>query len=178
MFKALGLDAPAQYDRTQARVHELAARRVELQGRLSRFLGVGSGQMDHPQTPIDAADFGFSPTVNQGIAATFGDDHEQFQEAYAGLSVHIDRAGFDPQVLAERYPQDAGRMAQAYLESPEAIDRAENPLLEAAQLGGAEAFMADIFGAVEDAAGTKLLSLPDRIADPPSEDPPDEQVAA
>jgi hypothetical protein len=170
---ALGLQGPAQYARTQARTHELAARKLELQRRLSRFAGNPGGRVpdgrihedrveDDPTDDSGEAavvpDFGFSRTVNQRIATAFSNTVTGFEEGFAALSKHIDRAGFDPQVVAERYPEDVGRMVQVYLYDPEAVESAENPLLGAAVLGGAEGFIADVFGA----AG--------QLAEAPSED--------
>ncbi len=143
-FSALGLQAPAQYVRTQARGHELAARKLELGQRLARF--AGSGSLDAGDEVSNTPDFGFSLTVNQGIAATFSNTVTGFDEGFSGLSNHIEQAGFDPQVVAERYPEDTGRMVSAYLDHPERIDQADDPLLETARLGGADGFRVDIFG--------------------------------
>jgi hypothetical protein len=52
----------------------------------------------------------------------------------------------NPQRLVEQYPEEIDRMVQAYLANPAAIENAENPLLEAAQLGGAAAFLEDFTG--------------------------------
>ena len=156
-FSAMGFHAPAQYARTQARGHELAARKLALGRRLARFSGFESNTTNakHDASDLGAEasnvpDFGFSGTVNQGIAATFSNTVTGFQEGFSGLSKHIERAGFDPQVVAERYPEDTGRLVSAYLAQPEQIDRAENPLLEATRLGGADGFRRDIFGSSEE----------------------------
>jgi hypothetical protein len=153
-FSAMGLHAPAQYARTRVRGHELAARKLELGRRLARFAGFDSGtnnaRLATSDLGMEAArvpDFGFSGTVNQGIAATFSNTVTGFQEGFSGLSKHIEQAGFDPRVVAESYPEDTGRMVSAYLAQPEQIDQAENPLLEATRLGGADGFRKDIFGA-------------------------------
>jgi len=152
-FSALGLRAPAQYARTQAHGHELTARKLELGRRLARFSGVESGftnasdGISDPRSEVaKIPDFGFSRTVNQGIAATFSNTVTGFQAGFSGLAPHLEQAGFDPRVVAERYPEDTGRMVAAYLAQPDQIDQAENPLLEAALLGGAEGFRKDILG--------------------------------
>ena len=80
------------------------------------------------------------------------------------MSKHIEQAGFDPQVVAERYPEDTGRMVAAYLAQPERIDRAENSLMEASILGGAEGFRTDIFGA------KNAREISDQFAETPPED--------
>ncbi len=172
-FSAFGLRAPAQYARTQAHGHELAARKLELERRLSQFSGFGSGSTNagegasNPRSAVaKAPDFGFSRTVNQGIAATFSNTVTGFQEGFSGLSKHIEQAGFDPQVVAERYPEDTGRMVAAYLAQPERIDGAENPLMEASILGGADGFRSDIFGA------KNAREISDRIAETPSDNGP------
>jgi len=162
-FSALGLRAPAQYARTQAHGHELAARKLELGRRLARFSGIESGSTNASDDTSDprsevakVPDFGFSRTVNQGIAATFSNTVTGFQAGFSGLAQHIEQAGFEPQVVAERYPEDTGRMVAAYLAQSDQIDRAENPLLEAALLGGAEGFRKDILGDSELFSGNRL----------------------
>ena len=144
---AMGLQAPAQYARTQAHGHELTARRLALEGQLARFSDFRSDSTRARDEISRLPDFGFSRTVNQGIAATFSNTVTGFQEGFSGLSRYIEQAGFDPRVVAERYPADTGRMVSAYLDHAERIDTAENSLLEAAILGGAEHFRMDIFPA-------------------------------
>jgi len=166
-FSALGLRTPAQYALTQARGHELAARKLELGRRLSRFSGIetaGDDASDPRSGVAKVPDFGFSRTVNQGIAATFSNTVTGFKEGFSGLSKHIEQAGFDPQVVAERYPEDTGRMVAAYLAQPDQIDRAENPLMEATILGRADGFRADIFGS------KNACEASDRFAEPPPAD--------
>jgi hypothetical protein len=159
-LSTLGLDAPAQYARTQARIHELGARKLELQRRLKRFVGYELAPKDVRGGIAKEPDFGFSHTVNKGIAAAFSNTVTGFEEGFAGLSKHIDRVGFDPRVVAERYPEDVGRMVQAYLDHAGAIENAQNPLLEAARLGGAEGFLRDIFGAERPQGGSDRSSQP------------------
>ena len=170
-FSALGLRAPAQYARTQAHGHELAARKLALGRRLARFSGIESGSTNardgtsDPRSEVaKVPDFGFSHTVNQGIAATFSNTVTGFQEGFSGLSKHIEQAGFDPRVVAERYPEDTGRMVAAYLAQPDQIDRAENPLMEATVLGGADGFRSDIFGS------KNARETSDRFAETPPAD--------
>ena len=113
------------------------------------FLGMIPETTGAREEISNAPNFGFSPTVNQGIATTFSNTVTGFEEGFSGLSNHIEQAGFDPQVVAERYPEDTGRMVSAYLDHPDRIDQADDPLLEAARLGGADGFRADIFGGDE-----------------------------
>lgn len=173
-LSALGLDAPAQYARTQARLHELDARKLELQRRLARIGGSELRSEDVRGGIDNVPDFGFSRTVNRGIANTFTNTVTGFEEGFASLSKHIDRAGFDPRVLAEQYPEDTGRMVQAYLDHLEVIENAQNPLEEAVRLGGAKGFLRDIFGA-EELQGrsdlpAQLSSVGDRSVESPKED--------
>jgi hypothetical protein len=170
-FSALGLRAPAQYARNQAHGHELAARRLELGRRLARFSGIetdsinaGDDASDPRSELAKVPDFGFSRTVNQGIAATFSNTVTGFQEGFSGLSKHIEQAGFDPRVVAERYPEDTGRMVSAYLAQPDQIDRAENPLMEATILGEADGFRSDIFGS------KNARETADRFSETPPDD--------
>ena len=168
-FGALGLRAPAQYARTQARGHELAARKLELGMRLARFAGYAPGSTDVKNENSEGPDFGFSPTVNRGIANTFSNTVTGFDEGFSGLSEHIEQAGFDPRVVAERYPEDTGRMVSAYLDYPERIDQADEPLLDAARLGGADDFRMDIFGGDESWEAPEPPPL-DSFLEPPLDD--------
>jgi hypothetical protein len=119
---------------------------VGLGQRLARFSGYMPESMHIRDQISNAPEFGFSATVNQRIATTFSNSVTGFDEGFSGLSNHIERAGFDPSVVAERYPEDTGRMVSAYLEHQDRIDQADHPLLEAARLSGADHFRGDIFG--------------------------------
>jgi hypothetical protein len=126
---AMGLHAPAAYNRSLAHGHELAARQAELGERMQRFDGV------QPQAP--SQDFGFSPSVNTVIQSNFSGSTQDFQRGFQDLSPHIAQHGFDPNVLAAQYPADTARMVQAYLSQPDEINQARDPLYRAAELGNA-----------------------------------------
>ncbi|MEP0805642.1 MAG: hypothetical protein HRF47_09140 [Chloroflexota bacterium] len=126
-FEALGLHAPASYNRSLAHGHELAARQAELGERMQRFSGVRT----------ESADFGFSPSVNSAIQSNFKGSTEDFQRGFQALSPHISQHGLDPNALAAQYPEDTARMVQAYLDHPEGISQARDPLYHAAELGNA-----------------------------------------
>jgi hypothetical protein len=148
-WSALGMPAPAQYARNQAHGHELTARKLELKERLARFSVDVAG--DDGRESSTAPNKHFSATVNSRIADSFVKPLKEFKPGFSGLSPHFKRAGFDPEVVAERYPEDTARMAAAYLAHPEQIDQADEPLLEAARLAGAEDFRREIFGRDESA---------------------------
>ena len=130
-FEALGLRAPAAYNRTLAHEHELAARQSELGERMERF----GGEPSDPSAPTQ--DFGFSTSVNAAIGSHFQGPTEDFQQGFQGLSPHIAHHGLDPHTLAAQYPQETAQMVQAYNEYPQDIDQAPDPLLHAAELGRA-----------------------------------------
>lgn len=131
IFEALGLKTPAAYNRSQAHEHELSARQAELGERMQRFDGVQT------QTQTQTADYGFSPTVNSAIQSNFSGSREDFQRGFDGLSPHISAQGFDPNAFVAQYPEATAHMAQAYLNHPNDINGAQNPLYRAAQLGNA-----------------------------------------
>ncbi len=126
-FEAMGLHAPAAYNRSLAHGHELAARQAELGERMQRFGGVRS----------EAQDFGFSPSVNSAIQSNFNGSTEEFQRGFQALSPHISQHGIDPNVLAAQYPEDTARMVKAYLDHPGEISQARDPLYRASELGNA-----------------------------------------
>lgn len=126
-FESLGLHAPASYNRSLAHGHELAARQAELGERMQRFGGVRT----------ESADFGFSPSVNSAIQSNFKGSTEDFQRGFQALSPHISQHGLDPNALAAQYPEDTARMVQAYLDHPEDISHARDPLYRASELGKA-----------------------------------------
>ena len=125
---AMGLHAPAAYNRSLAHGHELAARQAELGERMQRFGGA--------QT--DGQDFGFSPTVNATIGSNFKGTPDEFQSGFQALSPHISGHGLDPNVLAAQYPEDTAHMVQAYLNHPDEIMKAGDPLYRASELGNAK----------------------------------------
>lgn len=126
-FEAMGLHAPASYNRSLAHGHELAARQAELGERMQRFGGVRT----------ESADFGFSPSVNSAIQSNFKGSTEDFQRGFQGLSPHISQHGLDPNALAAQYPEDTARMVRAYLDHPDEISQARDPLYRASELGNA-----------------------------------------
>jgi hypothetical protein len=126
-FDAMGLNAPAAYNRSLAHGHELSARQAELGERMQRFGG----------TQSSSPDFGFSPSVNSAIQSNFNGSTEDFQRGFGGLSPHISRHGLDPNVLAAQYPADTAHMVQAYLDHPDEISQARDPLYRASELGNA-----------------------------------------
>ncbi|MDL1944596.1 hypothetical protein FBQ99_19885 [Chloroflexi bacterium CFX2] len=126
-FEAMGLHAPASYNRSLAHGHELAARQAELGERMQRFGGVRT----------ESADFGFSPSVNSAIQSNFNGSTEDFQRGFQALSPHISQHGLDPNALAAQYPEDTARMVQAYLNHSDEISQARDPLYRASELGKA-----------------------------------------
>lgn len=128
-YSAMGLHAPAAYNRSLAHGHELAARQAELGERMERFNGV--------QPQPGSQEFGFSPTVNATIQANFQGSNQDFQRGLEGLSPHISQHGLDPNLLASQYPEDTAHLVQAYLMHGDEINRAPDPLHRAAELGNA-----------------------------------------
>ncbi len=128
---AMGLHAPAAYNRSLAHGHELAARQAELGERMGRFGGAQTGGQD----------FGFSPTVNASIGSNFKGTPEEFQSGFQALSPHISGRGLNPNVLATQYPEDTAHMVQAYLNHSDEIMKASDPLYRASELGNAKQVM-------------------------------------
>ncbi len=133
-FDAMGLHAPAAYNRSLAHGHELAARQAELGERMQRFSGV---QAELP-------DFGFSPSVNSTIRSNFSGSTEDFQRGFQALSPHISQHGLDPSVLAAQYPEETAHTVQAYLNHSDEITQAQDPLYRASELGKASKIQAMI----------------------------------
>ena len=128
-LEAMGLHAPAAYNRSLAHGHELAARQAELGERMQRFGGV-------PSKPT-SQDYGFSPSVNSSIGSSFNGSSDDFQRGFQALSPDITRHGLDPNVLAAQYPEDTAHMVQAYLDHSQEINLANDPLYRASELGNA-----------------------------------------
>lgn len=128
-YDALGLRAPAAYNRAQAHSHELAARQAELGERMQRFGGIQESQ---------SPNFGFSSSVNTAIGSTFQGSPQDFKQGFEGLASHIRGHGLDPNVLAAQYPEDTSRMVQAYLDHGDEINADPNPLQSAMRLGNTE----------------------------------------
>jgi hypothetical protein len=134
---ALGLHAPAAYNRSLAHGHELAARQAELGERMQRFGGVSSTSASQDYPAPESRDFGFSPSVNSSIQSSFNGSPQEFQQGYQALSSDVTRHGLDPNALAAQYPEETAQMVQAYVDHPEEIVTARDPLYRAAELGNA-----------------------------------------
>ena len=128
-LEAMGLHAPAAYNRSLAHGHELAARQAELGARMQRFNGAP------PSSPSD--DFGFSPSVNDSIRTNFNGSPQEFQQGFQAMSSDITQHGMDPKIFAAQYPQETAQMTRAYLDHPEEIMTARDPLMRASELGNA-----------------------------------------
>lgn len=128
-LEAMGLRAPAAYNRSLAHGHELAARQAELGERMQRFNGAPS------TSPSD--DFGFSPSVNASIQSNFNGSPQEFQQGFQAMSADITQHGMDPNVFAAQYPQETAQMTRAYLDHSEEIMTARDPLMRASELGNA-----------------------------------------
>jgi hypothetical protein len=128
-LEAMGLRAPAAYNRSLAHGHELAARQAELGERMQRFNGAPS------TSPSD--DFGFSPSVNASIQSNFNGSPQEFQQGFQAMSSDITQHGMDPNVFAAQYPQETAQMTRAYLDHSEEIMTAHDPLMRASELGNA-----------------------------------------
>ena len=128
-LEAIGLHAPAAYNRSLAHGHELAARQAELGERMQRFNGA-------PATP-PSQDFGFSPSVNASIQSNFNGSPQEFQQGFQSMSADISRHAMDPNVFASQYPEETAHMTKAYLDHPEEIMTARDPLMRASELGNA-----------------------------------------
>jgi hypothetical protein len=128
-LEAMGLRAPAAYNRSLAHGHELAARQAELGERMQRFNGAPSS------SPSD--DFGFSPSVNASIQSSFNGSPQEFQQGFQAMSSDITQHGMDPNVFAAQYPQETAQMTRAYLDHSEEIMTARDPLMRASELGNA-----------------------------------------
>ncbi len=128
-LEAMGLRAPAAYNRSLAHGHELAARQAELGERMQRFGGADS-------TP-PTQDFGFSSTVNASIQSNFNGSPQEFQQGFQSMSADIKQHGMDPNVFAAQYPEETAQMTRAYLDHSEEIITARDPLMRASELGNA-----------------------------------------
>ena len=126
---AMGLHAPAAYNRSLAHGQELAARQAELGERMKRF--------DGAQPTPSSQDYGFSQSVNSSIQSNFNGSPQEFQQGFQALSPHISQHGLDPNVLAAQYPEDTAHMVQAYMNHSDEISQARDPLYRASELGNA-----------------------------------------
>ncbi|HRJ54957.1 MAG TPA: hypothetical protein PK152_08080 [Anaerolineales bacterium] len=128
-LEAMGLRAPAAYNRSLAHGHELAARQAELGERMQRFNSAPS------TSPSD--DFGFSPSVNASIRDNFNGSPQEFQQGFQAMSADITQHGMDSNVFAAQYPQETAQMTRAYLDHSDEIMTARDPLMRASELGNA-----------------------------------------
>lgn len=128
-LEAMGLHAPAAYNRSLAHGHELAARQAELGERMQRFNGVTSAP--------SAQDFGFSPSVNASIGSSFNGSPQDFKQGFQSMSADITRHGMDPNAFAAQYPEETAHMTRAYLDHADEIMTARDPLMRASELGNA-----------------------------------------
>jgi hypothetical protein len=128
-LEAMGLRAPAAYNRSLAHGHELAARQAELGERMQRFNGA-------PPT-ASSDDFGFSPSVNASIRDNFNGSPQEFQQGFQAMSADITQHGMDPNVFAAQYPQETAQMTRAYLDHSDEIMTSRDPLMRASELGNA-----------------------------------------
>ena len=53
------------------------------------------------------------------------------------MSADISQHGMDPNVFASQYPEETAHMTRAYLDHPEEIMTARDPLMRASELGNA-----------------------------------------
>jgi hypothetical protein len=139
-FGALGLHAPAQYAQNQAHQHELAARQLALQQRLTRYQrGEGPEQPteNHPDGSGDLVRLGFSPSVNRALLSGYSGSPQEFQQHFEQLSPRIEEAGLDPSIVAQTFPREIGQMVRAYQDDLQGIEASPTPLLEAARRGNA-----------------------------------------
>lgn len=134
MLDAMGLHAPAAYNRSLAHGHELSARQSELGQRMQHF-NASQSQGSPPQSQTQ--DFGFSSSVNSTIGSNFKGSTDDFERGFQAMSPHVTQHGLDPNVLAAQYPQDTAKMVQAYLDHFDEIKGSPDPLYHAAELGNA-----------------------------------------
>jgi hypothetical protein len=134
---AMGLRAPAQYMRSQARQHELAARRLK-----------GSDYSEHSQPETTSGsyrDLGLSDGVAREMVGNFPGTPAEFRQGYTGFSQVVERSG---QRLANyaAYSREVPQMVKAYLDHPDEVAKAADPLHEAARLGNTRTFLKDVYG--------------------------------
>ena len=136
-FGATGFQGLAQYHRSQAQMHTLAARRDELQGRMNR-IGGGGGE-----SSIDwgkAGDPGLDHSVLKRATSQGGyaGPPEDFAQNLNALETMAQQSGFSLNAMTPQYPEEVGRMARAYQGDPHRFDGSSHPLLGFANLAGAD----------------------------------------
>jgi len=137
MLGATGFQGLAQYHRSQAQIHSLAARRDELQGRMNRIGGGGK------ESSIDwgkAGDPGLDHSVLKRATSQGGyaGPPEGFAQNLNALESMAQQSGFSLNAMTPQYPEEVGRMARAYQGDPHRFDGSSQPLLGFANLAGAD----------------------------------------
>jgi len=145
MLGATGFQGLAQYHRSQAQIHSLAARRDELQGRMNRIGGGGK------ESSIDwgkAGDPGLDHSVLKRATSQGGyaGPPEGFAQNLNALESMAQQSGFSLNAMTPQYPEEVGRMARAYQGDPHRFDGSSQPLLGFANLAGADN-IANVLGA-------------------------------
>ena len=145
MLGATGFQGLAQYHRSQAQMHSLAARRDELQGRMNR---IGDGGRESPVDWGKAGDpgldhSGLKRATSQG---GYAGPPEEFAQNLNALESMAQQSGFSLNAMTPQYPEEVGRMARAYQGDPHRFDGSSQPLLGFANLAGADN-IANVLGA-------------------------------
>ena len=145
MLGASGFQGLAQYHRSQAQIHSLAARRDELQGRMNR---IGSGGKESSIDWGKAGDPGLDHSVLKRATSQGGyaGPPEEFAQNLNALETMAQQSGFSLNAMTPQYPEEVGRMARAYQGDPHRFDGSSQPLLGFANLAGADN-IADVLGA-------------------------------
>jgi hypothetical protein len=156
MFSAAGLQGLAQYHRSQAQIHSLAARRNELQERMSRIgsPSISPGARTDSPTETDSTTSwgdGADPGLDQAVLRRaisqggYAGTPEEFAQNLNVLESMAQQSGFSLNAMTPHYPEEVGRMARAYQNDPHRFDSDSRPLLGFANLAGADN-IADILG--------------------------------
>jgi len=149
IFGASGFQGLAQYHRSQAQIHTLAARRDELQTRMNR-IGSSSTETSEATPAIswgDGGDSGLDQAVLRRATSQGGyaGSPEEFAQNLSTLESMAQQSGFSLNAMTPHYPEEVGRMARAYQDDPHRFDGTSQPLLGFANLAGAEN-IADVLG--------------------------------
>jgi len=149
IFGASGFQGLAQYHRSQAQIHTLAARRDELQTRMNR-IGSSSTETSEATPAIswgDGGDSGLDQAVLRRATSQGGyaGSPEEFAQNLSTLESMAQQSGFSLNAMTPHYPEEVGRIARAYQDDPHRFDGTSQPLLGFANLAGAEN-IADVLG--------------------------------
>jgi len=144
MLGATGFQGLAQYHRSQAQMHSLAARRDELQGRMNRIDGGGGeSSIDWGKAGDPGLDHsGLKRATSQG---GYAGPPEEFAQNLNALETMAQQSGFSLNAMTPQYPEEVGRMARAFQDDPHRFDGSSQPLLGFANLAGADN-IADVLG--------------------------------